>query len=119
MLFVNSCQDMCSEYIAIGCSTTIHSFFSSVPRFFYWPEMDVSVSGATMQSTGSLEFALLELSLEMVTDLACSLWEIKRGFPLETPSGLRGFLTGIYASCALMTVLISAAMYVNSSANLD
>ncbi|GMF09127.1 unnamed protein product [Phytophthora lilii] len=103
--------DMCSEYIAIICSTSIFFFLQHHPRFG-WHEADEG-------GLGEWEEALLagswQVGIEMVVDLICCAFELANGIPFHASENLGGFLTAVFTSCAMASVSISTVMCVHDA----
>lgn len=116
---------MCSEYIAIGCSLAINFFFREHPNFG-WTVSSQSPQSSTSNSTSepttvealltsNLGMGVIQVLLEVAVDLSCSMWELRRGVPLNGSPELRQFLTGIFTTCTIATISVCAGIYVHDN----
>jgi hypothetical protein len=98
--------DMCSEYIAIACSTSIYFFLRHHPHFG-WHSQDASASTEWMDT---LFAGSWQLGIELIVDFICCLFELANGIPLYASDRLGEFLTAVFTSCALASVSISTIL---------
>jgi hypothetical protein len=116
-------QDMCSEYIAIGCSLSINFFFRE-HDYFGWPLTSQSANGDSVKQTtaeallaSNAGMGLIQVLLEVVVDMGCSMWELRRGVPLHGSPELRPFLMGIFTTCTIATIGVCAGIYVHDTSS--
>ncbi|KAG1706042.1 hypothetical protein DVH05_002604 [Phytophthora capsici] len=98
--------EMCSEYIAIICSTSIFYFLQHHPRFG-WHEQDGE--GLT-EWKETLITGSWQIGIEMVVDFTCCVVELANGIPLQASESLGGFLAAVFTTCALVAVSISTIL---------
>lgn len=116
-------QDMCSEYIAIGCSLAINFFFRE-HDYFGWP---LATQAATAESgkpttaesllASNAGMGFIQVLLEVAVDMGCSMWELRRGVPLHGSPELRPYLMGIFTTCTIATVGVCAGIYIHETSD--
>jgi hypothetical protein len=103
--------DMCSEYIAIACSTAIYFFLQHDPRFGWHEPGEVD----SHEWSHTAIVVLLQVGIEIPVDFMCCLFELANGVPLRASESLGGFLTAVFTSSALVSVSISAFLFIHSA----
>ncbi|RLN91707.1 hypothetical protein BBJ28_00021002 [Nothophytophthora sp. Chile5] len=110
--------DMCSEYIAIACSTSIYFFLRHHSRFG-WSNVELHGVGSPSVSEELVQTIVVgcyQVGIEMVVDFGCCFFELLYGVPLHAADTLGGFLTAVFTSCALTSISISAMLSVHKAA---
>lgn len=111
---------MCSEYIAIGCSLAINHFFQVHPKLGWSappssepPSINQSGNVALVETLlkSSLGIGAIQVLLEVVVDVFCSIVELRRGVALSGAPTLRFFLAGTFTGCTIATISVCAAIY--------
>ncbi|KAE9298769.1 hypothetical protein PF001_g15779 [Phytophthora fragariae] len=106
--------DMCSEYIAIICSTSIFFFLQRHSRFG-WHEAGDSGDVAGWEET--LLAGSWQVGIEVVVDFVCCAFELANGIPLHDSESLGGFLTAVFTCTALVSVSISTVLCAHDAAS--
>ncbi|KAG7377576.1 hypothetical protein PHYPSEUDO_011428 [Phytophthora pseudosyringae] len=98
--------EMCSEYIAIICSTSIFFFLQHHPRFGWHNEKESDL----VEWEETLLAGVWQVGIEVVVDFICCVFELANGIPLHAAERLGGFLTAVFTSSALVSVSISTIL---------
>jgi hypothetical protein len=115
---------MCSEYIGIGCSLAINHFFRDHPKLGWSVPLSIESSSTRKSGNVALVEALLKSSLgigaiqvllEVVVDVVCSMVELRRGVALNGTPNLRYFLASTFSGCTIATIGVCAAIYAKNN----
>lgn len=121
---------MCSEYIAIGCSLAINHFFRDHPKLGWSVPASLSSESSSTNQSGevaiikvlfesSLGIGAIQVLLEVVVDVACSMLELRRGVVLNGAPNLRYFLAATFTGCTIATITVCSTIYAKDDPSSD
>ncbi|KAE9152964.1 hypothetical protein PF006_g2879 [Phytophthora fragariae] len=104
--------DIYAEYISIGCSQSIMFWFAGHP---YYPALKFNTT-STLSDLGAWrlgKFGLLvfQFVVQVLVDYICVVVEMAVGIEFDHIKGLSGFLGVLFMAMAVITINISATIY--------
>ncbi|KAJ8577888.1 hypothetical protein ON010_g1319 [Phytophthora cinnamomi] len=106
--------DMYAEYISIGCSQSIMFWFAGHP---YYPALEFGTTTALSDlqawRLGKLGMLVFQFVVEVLVDYICVVIEMAVGIEFDRIKGLSAFLGVLFMAMAVLTINISATIYLD------